>query len=183
METAQRLLTTSGYHAVSLSAVASEAGVTRQAIYLHFKSKASLLEALVDDLNERFVFPAYQRSELWRMATGLEALDAWIEVVAQTTPSILAVANAVDTARRSDPEAEAIWQGPTRGRYADCLRIIRRLEDEGTLAAEWATADAARYLWATTSIRVFEDLTSRGWSRRRYVEHMRRSIRAALTTT
>ena len=177
-----RLLEGDGYHAVGLSAVAREAGVSRQAIYLHFGSKANLLKALVDALNEKHVFPAFARCGVWKSATGLEALDAWVEVVALTTPPILAVVNAVDVARRSDLEAEAIWRRPTRGRYGDCLRIARWLERDGTLASGWETDDAARFLWAATSVRVFEDLTSHGWSRSRYTRHLQRSLRAALTT-
>lgn len=178
---ALRLLEGGGYHAVSVADVAREAGVSRQAVYLHFGSKAQLLEALVDDLNEEHVFTAFNRHGLWASASGVDALDAWVAVVAATTPPVLAVANAVDAARRSDPEAEAIWQGPARGRYADCLRIARWLAQDGTLAAGWKPADAARFLWAVSSIRLFEDLTSNGWSRGRYVRHLQRSLRAALT--
>lgn len=178
-----RLFERGGYHGVGLGAVAREAGVSRQAIYLHFESKAKLVEALVNALNEKHVFPAFDRSNLWQATSGLDALDAWVEVVAATTPPILAVANAVDVARRSDPGAEAIWKIPSRGRYEDCLRIARWLEEDGLLAPGWEPKEAARFLWAVTSIRVFEDLTSHGWSRRRYIKHLRRSLRAALTTS
>lgn len=181
LDAARALLENDGYHAVGLSAVAKAAGVSRQAIYLHFGSKANLLQALVDSLNDTHVFPVYQRIDLWGSACALDALDAWVEVVAATTPSLLSIANAVDAARRSDPEAEAIWQGPSRGRYSDCLRIVQWLATDGTLAPGWNIPDAARFLWASTSIRVFEDLTTHGWSRRRFIEHLQRSLRAALT--
>lgn len=155
--------------------------MSRQAIYLHFESKAKLLDALVATLNEEYVFPTYERSRIWQAPSGVDALDAWVDIVAVTTPPILAVANAVDAARRSDPEAEVIWQGPTDGRYQDCLRIARWLDKDGTLASGWRPEDAARFLWAVTSIRVFEDLAVHGWSRKRFVSHLRRSLRAALT--
>lgn len=180
LDAARKLLESDGYHAVGLEAVARAAGVSRQAIYLHFGSKTNVLQALLDDLNERYVFPAFERSAIWESASGVDALDAWVEVVAATTPPLLAVANAVDVARRSDPEAEAIWRVPTRGRYTDCLRIVRWLAQDGTLAADWEPPDAARFLWAATSIRVFEELTAHGWSRSRYTRHLQRSLRAAL---
>lgn len=183
LDAALRLLEGDGYHAVSVADVARAAGVSRQAVYLHFGSKAQLLEALVEDLNEKYVFTAFDRFSLWESASGIDALDAFVVVVAATTPPILAVANALDVARRSDPEAEAIWQQPTRGRYADCLRIVRWLAQDGTLAPGWKPQDAARFLWAATSIRVFEDLTSSGWSLGRYTRHLQRSLRAALTTS
>ena len=182
LDAARRLLESDGYHAVGLAAVGRAAGVSRQAIYLRFGSKANLLKALVDDLNQKHVFPAFEHRGLWKSASGIDALDAWVEVVARTTPPILAVANAVDAARRSDPGAEAIWRHPTRGRYADCLRIARWLGRDRTLAPGWQPADAARFLWAATSIRVFEDLTSHGWSRSHYTRLLQRSLRADLTT-
>ncbi len=183
LDAALQLLESGGYHAVGLEAVARSAGVSRQAIYLHFGSKVNLLKALTDALNEKYVFPAFERCGVWASASGIEALDAWVEVVALTTPRILAVVNALDVARRSDPDAEAIWQGPSSGRYADCLRITRWLADDGALAHGWQSADAARFLWAATSIRVFEDLTLHGWSARRYTQHVQRSLRSVLTTS
>lgn len=181
IEAARLLLERDGFHAVGLGDVAKEAGVSRQAIYLHFESKVKLLEALIATLNSQYVFPAFARSRIWEAASGMDALDAWVDIVALTTPPILAVVNALDAARRSDPEAEAIWQGPAEGRYQDCLRITRWLEKDGTLAPGWRPAEAARFLWAMTSMRVFEDLTSRGWTRTRFVSHLRRSLRTALT--
>ena len=156
--------------------------MSRQSIYLHFGSKAKLLQALLDHLNETYVFPAYERYDLWNAASGVDALDAWVQVVAATSGPILGIANAVDAARRSDPDADEIWQVPTRGRYHDCLRIVRWLAADGTLAASWTIPDAARWLWATTSIRAYEDLTTTGWSTRRYISHTQRCLRAALTT-
>lgn len=181
LDAARQLLERDGYHAVGMGRVAKEAGVSRQAIYLHFESKNKLLEALVAALNEAHVFPTFARARIWDAASGLDALDAWVDIVATTTPPILAVANAVDAARRSDPEAAIIWRGPADGRYRDCLRITRWLDADGTLADEWRPDDAARFLWAVTSIRVFEDLASSGWTRKRFVTHLRRSLRAALT--
>jgi AcrR family transcriptional regulator len=178
-----RLLERDGYHAVGLAAVADEAGVSRQAIYLHFASKMKLLKALVDALQEKYVVPAFERRRVWESGSGLEALDAWVDVVTLTMPPILAVANAVDAARRSDPEAETIWRRPMRSRYEGCLRIARWLEQDGTLAPGWDPSHAARFLWALTSFRLYEDLTSHGWSRRRYAEYLQRSLRAALTIT
>jgi AcrR family transcriptional regulator len=179
---AVRLLERDGYHAVGLGRVAQEAGVSRQAIYLHFASKTKLLEAMVSALNEQHVFPAFEHYQLWQSSSGLAALDAWVEVVAATTPPVLAVVNAVDSARRSDPEAEEMWQVNLEGRYQDCRRIVRSLKKDGTLAPGWKVEDAARFLWAVTSMRTFEDLTSQGWSRSRYTTHLKRSLRATLTT-
>jgi AcrR family transcriptional regulator len=43
LDAARRLLEERGYHGIGLDAIGREAGVSRQAVYLHFRSKAGLL--------------------------------------------------------------------------------------------------------------------------------------------
>ena len=47
LEAARAMFEELGYHGAGLEAVAKMAGVSRQAIYLHFPSKAELLTALI----------------------------------------------------------------------------------------------------------------------------------------
>src|SRR3954471_10173805 len=84
-----------GYFATGLEAVAKRAGVSRQAIYLHFTSKADLLQALHERVNEQDVAPAFV--PVWSAETSRAALDAWVEACSQAIPKILAIANALDT--------------------------------------------------------------------------------------
>jgi AcrR family transcriptional regulator len=63
-----------------LEAVAREAGVSRQAIYLHFASKAELLTALHLHIYATDVVPALERHPITDAMTALEALDATIAV-------------------------------------------------------------------------------------------------------
>ena len=46
LDSALRLLVERGYHGVGKEEVARDAGVSRQALYQHFKSKSELLVAL-----------------------------------------------------------------------------------------------------------------------------------------
>jgi AcrR family transcriptional regulator len=48
LEVARRVFGTSGFHAVSMEAVAKEAGVTKPILYDHFSSKKDLYLALID---------------------------------------------------------------------------------------------------------------------------------------
>lgn len=50
LEAAKRLLAEKGFSAVTLEAIAAEAGVNKAATRYHFGSKAGLLEALVDEI-------------------------------------------------------------------------------------------------------------------------------------
>src|ERR1700759_4956785 len=42
-----------GFHAISIEAVAREAGITRPVVYAHFKNLPALLQAMIDREGER----------------------------------------------------------------------------------------------------------------------------------
>jgi AcrR family transcriptional regulator len=53
LETAQRLLTEVGYEATSLQMIADEMGLTKAAVYYHFRAKSDILHAIM--------LPGFQR--------------------------------------------------------------------------------------------------------------------------
>ena len=69
-----------GYYGAGLGAVATRAGVSRQAIYLHFPSKAELLTALHLHIFATDVLPAVARHPITDATSALDALDATIAV-------------------------------------------------------------------------------------------------------
>jgi AcrR family transcriptional regulator len=154
--------------------------VSRQAVYLHFESKAGLLLALVEyvDASEDL---AGSIARIQRAGSGPAMLDALVVHTASFTPRIYRLATVFDTARRTDPDAEAAWQDRMADRYAGQRRLVERLAVEGVLAPGWSPEAATDLLWTLTSIRVWEDLlVERGWSKQRYVRHLRAVLRAAL---
>src|SRR3954464_3912996 len=90
-----------GYFATGLEGVAKRAGVSRQAIYLHFASKADLLKALHERINAQDVAPAFR--SVWATDNSRAALDEWVDACAQAIPKILPIANALNGVRRFDP--------------------------------------------------------------------------------
>src|SRR2546421_2812020 len=179
LDAARTLFEEHGYFAVGLEAIASKAGVSRQAIYLHFESKADLLRALHERVNTQDVAPAFER--VWAAETAEDALDAWISATAEAVPKFLAIANTLNAARRSDPDVEATWKAPAEGRYADCLRLAARLKQEKKLTPRMKVADAADILWCQTSIWAYESLVvDREWPVARWVRWQGRTLRALL---
>jgi AcrR family transcriptional regulator len=180
LEAARRLLETRGTPDLELEEVAREAGVSRQAVYLHFGKRSGLLLALAQyvDEAERLAEAARQ---VRQARTGVEELDAFITLQAEYTPRIAALAKVFDEGRRRDPALAAGWEDRMRQRQKACTRIVTRLRDEGSLASCWSIADAADVLWELTSIRSWEDLThDRGWSKKRYTKLLQRIARRAL---
>lgn len=179
LDSARTLFEEHGYFAVGLEAVASRAGISRQAIYLHFESKADLLRALHERVNAQDVAPAFEK--VWAAETAEGALDAWISATAEAVPKFIGIANTLNAARRSDPDVEATWQAPAAGRYADCLRLAARLKQEKKLAPRMTAADAADILWCQTSICAYESLVvDRAWPVARWVRWQGRTLRELL---
>src|SRR4029077_1366621 len=113
LDAARALFEVDGYFAVGLDAVAKKAGVSRQAIYLHFASKADLLRALHERINELDVAPAMER--VWRAPTASAALDVWVDASADAIPRFIGIFNALATPPRVNPKAEAPWPARPEG--------------------------------------------------------------------
>jgi AcrR family transcriptional regulator len=179
---ARRLLEDRGYHGVGLDRIARAAGVSRQAVYLHFGSKAGLLLALVDWIDRTGPLPRLTR-RVEEATTGLEALDRLMELHANYVPKILRIATVLESARRTDRDAAAAWEDRMQRRHEAARIAVERLAQDGMLAEGLTVGDAADLLWALASIQMCEQLlVERGWSRSRYERHLKRAARRALTT-
>ncbi|MFF3891314.1 TetR/AcrR family transcriptional regulator [Streptomyces sp. NPDC001914] len=74
VETAQRLFAARGYQATSLQAIADEMGLTKAAVYYHFRTKAQILQAALDPTVEEMTVLL---DELAAMPSRRERLDAY----------------------------------------------------------------------------------------------------------
>ena len=179
---ARRLLETRGYFGVGLEDIAAAAGVSRQAIYLHFGSKANLLLELARHIDESQGLPALI-GQFRSAPTSLEAMDRLIHVLATYGPKVLRIALVMDGARQSDEDALAAWRDRMMSRLGGMRWIIDWIAKDGLLAPGWTVDDAAEWWWALSSPQVQELLTEvRSWSAEQYEVAMRRSVHAALTT-
>jgi AcrR family transcriptional regulator len=179
---ARRLLEERGYFGVGLEDIAAAAGVSRQAIYLHFGSKANLLLELARHIDESQGLPTLI-GQFRGAPTSLDAMDRLIHVLATYGPKVLRIALVMDGARQSDDDALAAWRDRMMSRLGGMRWIIDWIAKDGLLAPGWTVDDAAEWWWALSSPQVQELLTEvRTWSAERYEVAMRRAVRAALTT-
>jgi AcrR family transcriptional regulator len=171
LEAARRLLVERGYFGVGLEEVGAAAGVSRQAIYQHhFRSKTELLLALVAHVDEvEGVRELLAR--VLAVPSAVLALAAMVPAVATINERIHDVANVLAAARVVDAAAEAAWQDRMKLRLAGARLVIRRLDEEGRLAARWNADEAADYLLNALSLASYQALVlDRGWSKERYVD-------------
>ena len=164
-----------------MAEIAGEAGVSRQAVYLHFETRAELLAALVRHVDEVHGFEDMLR-KCERAPDGCGALwefiGAWGGYVARITD----VARAVKAASATDDDAALAFSERMRGFTRVCARFVARLRAEGSLIVDdWSTSDAADFLATLLSIGNWQELVEeRVWSRQRYVGAMRRCVRQTL---
>jgi AcrR family transcriptional regulator len=165
---------------VSMADIARAAGLSRQALYLHFPGRTDLMLALARYAHEKLGVAAQLR-QIDEAPTGLDALGVWISLQAKFNASVWSVARLLDAARRTDPAAERGWQDRQQHRLERCRQIVTRMETEGALKSGLSLQAAADLLWSVTSLRAWEELTQeRGWSAGEYEARIGRLLHDAL---
>ena len=153
--------------------IAEAAGISRQAVYLHFASRAELLVAATRYLDE--VLDVDRRLAPSRAATsGAERLALYIECWGHYVPEIYGVAKALLLARDTDEAAAAAWKDRMLAMRDGCRAAIEALHADGKLAPEWTPKRATDALWTMLLVPNWENLTGEcGWSTKEYVRWMK----------
>jgi AcrR family transcriptional regulator len=171
-----------GYHGAGLEAVARKAGVSRQAIYLHFPSKAELLTALHLHIFATDVAPVLERHMVTDAMTAWDVLDATIAVDVEVTEKVWRIHEALTTARRQHPEVDETLRPREEERYRELLELGHRLERDGGLPPTIDAGLLADMLWGLMNVGTYRNLVvERGWSLDRYRCWVRRTIRLHLS--
>ena len=159
--------------------VADAAGVSRQAVYDHFGSRAELMVATARYGDE--VRGLEERLRGYRLAvSGVERLEAFIEFWGNYIPEIHGIARALLAARESDRAVAAAWDDRMRVVQEACRDIVGRLQRDGMLAPGWSPEEAGEMLWSLLSIGNWENLTlERGWDVSLYVTRMQQLTKRA----
>jgi AcrR family transcriptional regulator len=169
---AHAILKEEGFEALTMTAVAKRAGVTRVAVYMHFASRAKLVEGLFDYVASAEGLAASLQA-VWDAPDAVAALDGWAAHLARYHPRVLAVDRALQRVWRDDPDAAGHRRRVVSEKLANCRRLARRLDDEGRLAGGWTVQSATDMLFALISSDMIEALTvDRRWSRDRLAEHL-----------
>jgi AcrR family transcriptional regulator len=142
-----------------MSALARAAGISRQALYLHFPDRTQLLLALVAHAGEQEQLRAGVDA-ITQAPDAAAAIRAWADLQAQDRHKLAPVARALADTRHADPSASAAWADRAGYRMHIATSIIERLREEGRLDPSWTTAEAAALLWELNSFHVWDDLVN-----------------------
>ncbi|MDG1212107.1 MAG: TetR family transcriptional regulator [Paracoccaceae bacterium] len=149
--------------------IARAAGISRQALYLHFETHADLLIAVtrhVDELNNSDDLLAASRAA----TTGVARLDAYIEAWGGYIPVVYKVAKPIMAMAETDEAARAAWNERMAAMRHGCAAAVDALARDGRLRSEFDAETATDILWAQLSVPTWVALTEgRGWSQADYI--------------
>ena len=169
LDTAWALLEEQGT-GVRIADIAAKAGVSRQAVYLHFGDRTSLFVALGDHVDVSFGRDRL-RAHVFGAPTGVESLHRWVQTMSWYTAKIDTVSRILELAAESDEALAAVWKDRMTGRRGHVRRIAERIAAEGQLADGWTAEAAADLIFAVTLPGPWRVLTSVvGWSNERYAD-------------
>jgi AcrR family transcriptional regulator len=182
LEAAWRLLEDGRGHGARMSDIAAAAGVSRQALYLHFASRAELLVATtrhVDLVNAVDAQLAHARAQ----TVGAQRVDAFVAFWGAYLPQIYSVVKAILLVRDTDSDAASAWADRMVVLRAGCHAAVLALKHDGTLAPGWSVDTATDVFWTLLSVRQWEHLTiDCGWTTQQYVQRMQTLVRRALVS-
>jgi AcrR family transcriptional regulator len=177
LEATRRLMEERRGRGVRMRDIAEAAGISRQAVYDHFGSRAKLLVATTHYVDE--VRGLKERRHRFEVATiGVERLEAYVEFWGNYIPEVYGMAKALMVARETDEAAAAAWDDRMSAVRESCRRTIEALHRDGMLAPEWSRDVAVDLMWTILSIRNWEQLTTEcGWSTNQYVSRMQKLLK------
>jgi AcrR family transcriptional regulator len=173
LEATWRLLEQHRGQGVQMRDIAEAVGISRQAVYLHFPSRAELMIATIHYVDE--VKGLHERlNQLNAATTGIALLEATVDVWGNYIPEIYGLAKVLLSTRDTDDATAAAWNDSMSCLRDVCREIVEALEREGNLAPGWSGSDASDMLWTMLSIHNWEYLTIEcGWSTPKYIVRMK----------
>jgi AcrR family transcriptional regulator len=173
LDASVRMLEEHGGLGVRMSDIAKATGLSRQALYLHFSSRADLLEATTQHVDQALDLD--RRLAPSRTAqNGQERMALYIEFWGKYIPDIYAVSKALMVAQETDEAAAKAWKDRMEAMRDGCRAAIKALHADGDLKKEWSQKQATDVLWTMLLVPAWENLVMEcGWSNQQYVKWMK----------
>jgi len=165
---------------VRMTDIAKQAGISRQAVYLYFSTRAELLIAVTQYVDE--LGGVQERLAASRSATsGLERLDAYIDAWGNYIPQISNIAIALLAMSDTDEEAATAWDERMKAMRHGCHAVIKQLKADGKLSPDHTSQQATDILWTMLSVRNWQQLTIQcKWSQKTYLKKIKALAKSVL---
>ena len=154
------------------SDIAKAVGISRQALYLHYPTRAELLIATTKHIDT--VKKVNQRLELSRTAgSGIERLHFFIKAWGGYIPEIHGISVALRNMRKNDKAAAEAWDDRMQAVRHGCQAAVVAIAKDGKLKFDLSEQIATDILWTLLTIENWEKLVINcGWLQSAYEEKM-----------
>ena len=170
-QAAALLFTRDGYTATTMQAVAGEAGVHVQTIYLAYRTKPALLAAcaarLVAGDEDPSTHPGERRwaREVAAAPDPHTKLARYVEQIGDVTPRIAPLTDVLRTTAPAEPDVAEFLEQMEHGRREGPLHLLGHGVPPGTWRPGLTADQVADIVFAIASPDTFRALTSRRWTR------------------
>ena len=165
---------------VRVQDVADRAGVSRQAVYLHFGDRRGLLVALVEYINARLGLGELER-HVAGAVNGEKAIERLVSGVIMFTARLDSITAVFEARKQQDEGLSAAWRNRMEWRRRSFRAVFARLEAEGKLAEGWRPDAAADLAFALTLPSPVRELTAEsGWQASEYAKRVVALLRRGL---
>ena len=163
-----------------MSDIAKAVGISRQALYLHYPTRAELLIATTKHIDK--VKKVNQRLELSRAAgSGIERLHFFIKAWGGYIPEIHGISVALRNMRENDKAAAEAWDERMQAVRHGCQAAVRAIEKDGKLKSDLSEQVATDILWTLLTVENWEKLVlDCTWSQSEYEVMMIKLAEAGL---
>lgn len=173
------LLEASNGKDVRMSDIAKAAGISRQAVYLHFPTRSELLIATtryLDDLKD-----VDGQFAAIKAKSGQEWLDAYISLWGNHIQHVHGVSKALIAMKDTDEAANDAWTERMQALRNGCAGVINAIKADGLLSLEYEDEQARDILWTLLSIPNWEQYRfTCGWTQDQYLQEMKKIARKLL---
>jgi len=161
---ARRLFADHGFVDTSVAQIAAEAGVAVQTVYKSMGSKAAVLMALIEVIDEEAGVPALA-ADMAAASDGPALVRAAVTLTRQMQERAGDIVRAIASAASVDDDAAAALAEGERRHREGTAGVARLLHEMGALRDGLAAEDAAVRLSLLTSRHAYDELVRvRGWS-------------------
>jgi AcrR family transcriptional regulator len=185
IETAARLFGAHGYHATSITRIASEAGVSIQTIYNSVGSKRELLSRVLDyaAAGERAPTPVpqFMREAAEHEPDPNRIIGQLVEFWRGALPRTAPIFRIIREAATADPQIASLEQARTAQRLANYAHAAELLAERGALRTDLTIEQAAAAIFAIGHPDTYRALVLDGsWTTTHWARWAQTTLTAAL---
>ena len=179
LKTTWTVLETKGSNS-RMSDIAKAVGISRQALYLHYPTRAELLIATTKYID--YVKKVDQRLELSRTArTGIQRLHAFIRAWGGYIPEIHGMSVALRNMRENDKAAAEAWDDRMQAVRHGCQAAVIAIAKDGKLKSDLSEQIATNLHWKLLTVENWEKLAlDYAWSQLAYEDKIIELAKAVL---